>query len=112
MGFNNLAVREKMGLPDSTYGYIMEPWWHGQWGELQMSELIAPKIECEICFKLGDRLMGLHTTVETCSTPPRASALVRDLRRAHQGLEMPLSRFPGDNGFSARAWCFRATGFQ
>ena len=27
VGFTNIAVRDKMGLPDSTYGYLMEP--HG-----------------------------------------------------------------------------------
>ena len=26
VGFTNLAVREKMGLPDSTYGYLLDPW--------------------------------------------------------------------------------------
>lgn len=103
VGFTNLAVREKMGLPDSTYGYIMDTMVLGNGGELQMSELIAPKIECEICFKLGDRLMGLHTTVEdvlnatesVCASFEICDARIKDWK-------CPYPDFLADNGFSAR----------
>lgn len=103
VGFTNIAVREKMGLPDSTYGYVMDTMVLGNGGELQMSELIAPKIECEICFKLGDKLMGLNTTVQdvlnatesVCASFEICDARIKDWK-------CPYPDFFADNGFSAR----------
>jgi 2-keto-4-pentenoate hydratase len=45
IGFTNLAVREKMGLPDSTYGYLMDSMVLKSGVKVTMSELIAPKLE-------------------------------------------------------------------
>ena len=53
VGFTNIAVRQKMGLPDSTYGYLLDSMILENGRRVQMGEMIAPKIECEICFQLG-----------------------------------------------------------
>ncbi|NLG26932.1 MAG: hypothetical protein GX557_03425, partial [Chloroflexi bacterium] len=62
VGFTNLAVRDKMGLPDSTYGYLLDSMLRFNGSTLAMDELIAPKIECEICFRLGQDLSGKGLT--------------------------------------------------
>lgn len=63
VGFTNVAVREKMGLPDSTYGYLLDGMVLASDGELRMDEFVAPKIETEICFRLGKDLAGLGLTI-------------------------------------------------
>ncbi len=103
VGFTNLAVRERMGLPDSTYGYILTSMVLPSGGELQMSELIAPKIECEICFKLSRDLQGKGLTVEqvlnatesVCASFEICDARIKDW-------QCPYPDFFADNGFSAR----------
>ncbi len=43
VGFTNIPVRDKMGLPDSTYGYLLNTMVLESGGEFQMNELIAPR---------------------------------------------------------------------
>src|SRR4030042_2099976 len=64
IGFTNLAVREKMGLPDSTYGYLMDSMVLKNGVKVTMSELIAPQLECEICMKLKSGLKGKGLSAE------------------------------------------------
>ena len=64
VGFTNIAVRDKMGLPDSTYGYLFEDMVLPSGGDLAMEELIAPKIETEICFRLGRDLAGPDLSID------------------------------------------------
>src|ERR1035437_7980269 len=45
VGFTNLAVRDKMGLPDSTYGYLLDSMVLESGGGLAMAQFVAPKIE-------------------------------------------------------------------
>src|ERR1035438_7333209 len=63
VGFTNIAVREKMGLPDSTYGYLFEGMVLASGGELRMDDFVAPKIETEICFRLQSELAGSDLTI-------------------------------------------------
>ena len=64
VGLTNLAVRDNMGLPDSTDGYLLDSMALPSGGTLQVAEFVAPKIETEICFRLGKPLRGTDTTVE------------------------------------------------
>jgi 2-keto-4-pentenoate hydratase len=103
VGFTNIPVREKMGLPDSTYGYLLNTMILATGGALQMSELIAPKIECEICFKLGADLTGKGLTVEqvlAATESVSASFEICDARI--KDWKCPYPDFFADNGFSAR----------
>lgn len=103
VGFTNLAVRDKMGLPDSTYGYILDDMVLASGGELNMGELIAPKIECEICFRLARPIGGKGASVEqvlaategVCASFEICDARIRDWK-------CPYPDFFADNGFSAR----------
>jgi len=117
IGFTNLAVREKMGLPDSTYGYLMDTMLLKNGVKLAMSELIAPKIECEICFKLKQPLKGkglsaeqvIAATESVCASFEICDARIKDWK-------CPYNDFFADNGFSARVvlsgkW-IEATGFD
>jgi 2-keto-4-pentenoate hydratase len=103
VGFTNIPVREQMGLPDSTYGYVLESMALENAGELAMDELIAPKIECEICFRLSADLSGKGLTVEqvmaatdaVCASFEICDARIKDWKS-------PYPDFFADNGFSAR----------
>jgi 2-keto-4-pentenoate hydratase len=103
IGFTNLAVREKMGLPDSTYGYLMDSMLLKSGVKVAMSGLIAPKIECEICFKLKQGLKGkglsaeqvLAATEAVCASFEICDARIKDWK-------CPYNDFFADNGFSAR----------
>lgn len=103
IGFTNLAVREKMGLPDSTYGYLMDSMLLKSGVDVAMSGLIAPKIECEICFKLKQPLQGkglsteqvISATEAVCASFEICDARIKDWK-------CPYNDFFADNGFSAR----------
>jgi 2-keto-4-pentenoate hydratase len=103
VGFTNLAVRDKMGLPDSTYGYLLDSMVLGSGGELRMADFVAPKIETEICFRLGKALAGPDLTVDevldatdaVCASFEICDARIRDWK-------CPYPDFFADNGFSAR----------
>lgn len=103
VGFTNISVREKMGLSDSTYGYLMDTMVLESGGELQISELIEPKIECEICFKLGKELRGKGLTVgEVLEATEGVSAAFEICDSRIKNWKCTYPDFFADNGFSAR----------
>jgi 2-keto-4-pentenoate hydratase len=103
VGFTNLAVRDKMGLPDSTYGYLLDSMLRFNGGTLAMDELIAPKIECEICFRLGQDLTGPGLTIEqVLAATDRVSAAFEVCDARIKDWKCPYPDFLADNGFSAR----------
>lgn len=103
VGFTNLAVRDKMGLPDSTYGYLLDEMVLQSGGALRMADFVAPKIETEICFRLGKPLADPNVTVDevleatdaVCASFEVCDARIRDWK-------CPYPDFFADNGFSAR----------
>jgi 2-keto-4-pentenoate hydratase len=103
VGFTNIPVRDKMGLPDSTYGYLLDSMVLGSGDSLRMDEFVAPKIETEICFRLGADLRGPDLTVDevleatdaVCASFEICDARIRDWK-------CPYPDFFADNGFSAR----------
>lgn len=103
VGFTNVPVREKMGLPDSTYGYILDTMVLKSGAEVKMDAVIAPKIECEICFRLGKDLTGEGLGVEdvlTATEGVSASFEICDSRI--KDWKCPYPDFFADNGFSCR----------
>ncbi len=103
IGFTNLAVREKMGLPDSTYGYLMNGMVLSSNVRIETGELIAPKIETEICLRLGRPLSGPGVTMVdalAATESVRASFEICDARI--RDWKCPYPDFFADNGFSAR----------
>ena len=103
VGFTNIPVREKMGLPDSTYGYELQSMVLANGGELRMSELIAPKIECELCFRLSKDLRGKGLTIEQVMDATEAVSASFEICDARiKDWKCPYPDFFADNGFSAR----------
>ena len=103
VGFTNIPVRKQMGLPDSTYGYELESMVLADGGELAMSELIAPKIECEICFRLSQDLRGKGLSVEQVMAATEAVSASFEICDARiKDWKCPYPDFFADNGFSAR----------
>jgi 2-keto-4-pentenoate hydratase len=103
VGFTNIAVRDKMGLPDSTYGYLLGSMVLEGGGQLAVEEFIAPKIESEICVRLGRDLAGPGVTaadVLQAADAVRASFEICDARILDW--KCPYPDFFADNGFSAR----------
>lgn len=103
VGFTNIPVRDKMGLPDSTYGYLLDTMVLPSGGDLRMDEMIAPKIECEICFRLGQPLQGKGLTVEQVLAATEAVSASFEICDARiRDWKCPYPDFFADNGFSAR----------
>jgi len=103
IGFTNLAVREKMGLPDSTYGYLLDSMVLRNGVRFPMKELIAPKIECEICFKLKSPLKGKGLSAEQVIAATEAVGASFEICDARiKDWKCPYNDFFADNGFSAR----------
>jgi 2-oxo-3-hexenedioate decarboxylase/2-keto-4-pentenoate hydratase len=103
VGFTNIAVREKMGLPDSTYGYLLGGMVLGSGGSLELTELIAPKIESEICVRLAADLAGPGVTAEDVMAAADAVCASFEICDARiLDWKCPYPDFFADNGFSAR----------
>ncbi len=103
VGFTNIPVRTKMGLPDSTYGYVMDSMVLYTGEDVAMSEMIAPKIECEICFKLGQDLQGSGLTIDQVIAATEAVSASFEICDARiKDWKCPYPDFFADNGFSAR----------
>lgn len=103
VGFTNLAVRAKMGLPDSTYGYLLLSMLLASGATLDLGELIAPKIECEICFRLGSDLAGPGLTIEQVLAATAGVSAAFEICDARiKDWKCPYPDILADNGFSAR----------
>jgi 2-keto-4-pentenoate hydratase len=103
VGFTNIPVREKMGLPDSTYGYLMDSMVLTSGGALLMDEFVAPKIETEICFRLGRDLVGGGLSIEDVLEATDAVSASFEICDARiRDWKCPYPDFFADNGFSAR----------
>lgn len=103
VGFTNIAVREKMGLPDSTYGYLTDRMVLANNGEFVMSELIAPKLECEICLRLKRDLAGASLMIEQVLAATDAVVAAYEICDARiRDWKCPYPDFFADNGFSSR----------
>ena len=103
VGFTNIAVREKMGLPDSTYGYILEGMVLPSGGEFRMDDFVAPKIETEICFRLVKDLAGCDLTIDQVLDATDAVSASFEICDARiRDWTCPYPDFFADNGFSAR----------
>jgi 2-keto-4-pentenoate hydratase len=103
VGFTNIAVREKMGLPDSTYGYLFEDMVLDAGGSVAMDELIAPKIETEICFRLKSDLSGTGLAIDDVMAATDAVCAAFEICDARiLDWKCPYPDFFADNGFSAR----------
>ena len=103
VGFTNIAVRDKMGLPNSTYGYLLDSMVLASGSALPMDVLIAPKIESEICVRLRTDLSGPGVSaaaVLAAADAVRASFEICDARIIDW--KCPYPDFFADNGFSAR----------
>jgi 2-keto-4-pentenoate hydratase len=103
VGFTNIPVREKMGLPDSTYGYLLDSMVLSSGVTVHMDDLVAPKIETEICFRLGRDLAGAALTIEQVIDATDAVSASFELCDARIiDWKCPYPDFFADNGFSAR----------
>ncbi len=103
VGFTNIAARQKMGLPGSTYGYILDTMVMKSGDVCRMDELIAPRIETEICFKLKSRLSAADLTIEKvlkATEGVRPTFEICDARI--KDWKCPYQDFFADNGFSGR----------
>ena len=103
VGFTNIPVREQMGLPDSTYGYLLDSMVLPSGGSLAMDELVAPKIETEICFRLAKELAGSDLTIDQVLDATDAVSASFEICDARiRDWKCPYPDFFADNGFSAR----------
>jgi 2-keto-4-pentenoate hydratase len=103
VGSTNARVRHAMGLPGPTYGYLLDNMVLLSGGELSMKELIAPRIESEICFRLRRDLHGPNLTIEqVLDATDAVSAAFEICDSRMKDWKCPYHDWFADNGFAAR----------
>ena len=103
VGSTNMQVRLAMGLPDATYGYLMDTMILPTGGELRMDEFIDPRLECEICFRLATDLSGSDLTIEQVLDATEAVSASFELCDSRiRDWKCPYPDWLADNGFAAR----------
>jgi 2-keto-4-pentenoate hydratase len=103
IGFTNIAVREKLGLPDSTYGYLLDTMLAESGSRMALAPFVGARIETEICVRMGARLAGPGVTAAdalAAADAIRASFEICDARI--KDWKCPYPDVFADNGFSAR----------
>lgn len=103
VGLTNIAARKKMGMPDSFYGYLLDSMVLESGVNLKRDEMIEPRLESEICFKLKSDLQGKGLTVKDVMNATEvicASFEICDARIANWACAYP--DFFADNGMSCR----------
>jgi 2-keto-4-pentenoate hydratase len=103
VGFTNAAVREKMGFPDATYGYVLESGVLKNGARLTVQDFIDVKIECEICFKMAKDLAGDHLSVEEVLAATEGVGGAFEICDARiRDWKAPFPDLYADNAFGAR----------
>lgn len=103
VGLTNIAAREKMGMPDSFYGYLLESMLLESGCELRMDAFIEPKIESEICFKLAKDIQGKGLTVDDVVNATEAVSASFEICDARiKGWACRYSDYFADNGLACR----------
>jgi 2-keto-4-pentenoate hydratase len=103
VGSTNDRVRQAMGLPGPIYGYLLDNMVVPSGGELSMEELIAPRIESEICFRMRTDLQGPDlTTEQVLDATDAVSAAFEVCDSRIKDWKCPYPDWFADNGFAAR----------
>ncbi len=103
IGSTNNAVRIAMGLPAPTYGYLLDNTIVPSGGTIHMDELIDPRIECEICFRMGADLKGEELTIsDVLDATDSVSASFEICDSRIKDWKCPYPDWYADNGFAAR----------
>lgn len=64
LGLTSVAKQEQMGVAEPVYGWVLESSVLPRSGEVHLAELIHPRVEPEIVFRLGASLSGPNATVD------------------------------------------------
>lgn len=103
VGFTNIAVRKSFGVPGPVYGRILDTMVLKGGDVCRVDELIAPRIETEICLRLKEDLSGSKLSIERVMEATEGvrpaieivDARIRDWKCAYPD-------FFADNGVAAR----------
>ena len=103
VGLTNIAAREKMGMPDSFYGYLLDSMMLESGCKLRMEALIEPKIESEICFKLKKDIQGKGLTIDDVLDATGGVSAAFEICDARiKGWACRYPDFFADNGLACR----------
>lgn len=64
VGLTSAAMQQALGVDQPDYGAILSGWLVPEDAELPLDAFIAPRVEAEVCFRLGRPLRGPGVTVE------------------------------------------------
>ena len=103
VGFTAIRERDKNDLRVFAYGYLLDSMVQPSGGILRMDELVAPRIETEIFFRLSKDLAGPQVSIADVLQATEAvgpSFEVGDARI--RDWKCPYPDFVADNAFAAR----------
>lgn len=103
VGATSQVVQQLLGIDEPIYGTLLESLRVESGGEIPLSHLIHPRVECEIAFLLGEDLTGPGATVAdvlAATEGVAASLEINDPRT--QGWRIGMLEAIADNGLAAR----------
>lgn len=63
IGLTSRAMQRASNITEPDYGALMADMFYGDGAQLPMSRFIQPRLECELGFVIGRRLIGPHCTI-------------------------------------------------
>ncbi len=103
VGATSQAIQQVLGIDEPIYGALLESSRVENGGEIPLSHLIHPRVECEIAFLLGQDLSGPGATVaEVLATTEAVAASLEINDPRTQGWKVGMREVIADNGLAAR----------
>jgi 2-keto-4-pentenoate hydratase len=103
VGATSQAVQQLLGIDEPIYGALLESSRVENGGEIPLSQLIHPRVECEIAFLLDQDMAGPGATVADVLAATRAMSASLEINDPRtQGWRVGMREAIADNGLVAR----------
>lgn len=103
IGATSEAIQQQLGVATPDYGHLFDDMVVPDGGEVRLSELIAPMVEPEIAFRLGQRLKGPGlSTAEALSAVSTVCPALEIIDSRITDWQIKFADTVADNGSSAR----------
>jgi 2-keto-4-pentenoate hydratase len=103
VGATSQVVQQLLGIDEPIYGSLLESSRVENGGEIPLSHLIHPRVECEIAFLMGQDLAGPGVTVADVLAATEAVAASLEINDPRtRGWRVGMLEAIADNGLAAR----------
>jgi 2-keto-4-pentenoate hydratase len=104
VGLTAVAMQQLLGVDSPDFGYLTEAMIHSDGAEIELGELVAPRVEAEIALRLGVRLGGAEVGFEEALAAVEAVAPALEIVDSRVAdWRITLADTVADNASSGRA---------